>query len=751
MLFSFPVTETPFNPPGIAFTFLGNTLTAEFLADLTIEKDSGLFLNSVALNLQGATSRTPIGVGIGVTRPNGLMTVEDSKTGILGLADPGACQPASQSEFTVENLTSACPTAMEVATFRAAVDLRIDSDPSAGTFVCQAANGSADLTRLQERTFQALRLMQFLPFDAPLLWTPKPLFDWFTGAIRGIRYRGDIPFSFCCDPPGYINIQTSVGVLEYPTNSEVVISLADLLIHEARHNEGLPHTCGTWDQTLPELGAWGTVIYYNEWAAFHTGNFLKSKLPGQSAFYQSWVWGAAQSDLEFAICDHTGGMAVSPAAVDFGAQTVGVASAPRTLAITLTQGGPALIGGISLEAANASDFTVTSPPCAGVTLPPSCTVVVRFVPAMTGLRSAQLRVTFGSGIQRTVSLSGTGVPGSTCSYTLSSLGQSIAGGGGFGTVSIMTPDGCNWEAVSDAQWLSIASGRIGSGKGTVAFTAGLNPNSGQRIGRITIAGQTFTVSQSGTVATIRDVRSAAGYGGMLNFSSGSWLEIKGTGLASATREWQASDFNGRNAPTSLGGVSVYINGIPGFVYYTKPDDQLGPSQVNVQAPADLAIGPVTVTVSNSAGVSNTFVAQKTDIAPGMLAPASFQVGGKQYLAASYPGEYVFVGNPNLVEGAPFRPAKPNDVIWTYGIGFGEVAPPIPPGEVASQASQLRAPVSFQFGPATVTPSYAGLYPTYVGLYLFVLRVPDVPDGDHQIVVRVNGQPVPQILYLTVKR
>ena len=57
-------------------------------------------------------------------------------------------------------------------------------------------------------------------------------------------------------------------------------------------------------------------------------------------------------------------------------------------------------------------------------------------------------------------------------------------------------------------------------------------------------------------------------------------------------------------------------------------------------------------------------------------------------------------------------------------------------------TQLIAQVQFQFGPALVTPYYAGFYPNFIGLDLFGLVVPDV---------RVNGQPVAQTLYLTVKR
>jgi hypothetical protein len=76
---------------------------------------------------------------------------------------------------TVDDLHISCPSAGEVNAFKAALAISWESDPTAGTLVCRTANGSADLTRLQERTFQALRLMQVVSFDAPLPWTTKPL------------------------------------------------------------------------------------------------------------------------------------------------------------------------------------------------------------------------------------------------------------------------------------------------------------------------------------------------------------------------------------------------------------------------------------------------------------------------------------------------------------------------------------------------------------------------------------------------
>ena len=61
-------------------------------------------------------------------------------------------------------------------------------------------------------------------------------------------------------------------------------------------------------------------------------------------------------------------------------------------------------------------------------------------------------------------------------------------------------------------------------------------------------------------------------------------------------------------------------------------------------------------------------------------------------------------------------------------------------------------VSISFGQTPANLTCKGLYGSYVGLYLFIIEVPDVPDGDYPINVTVNGQLIQQgPLFLTVKR
>jgi Viral BACON domain/Putative binding domain, N-terminal len=83
---------------------------------------------------------------------------------------------------------------------------------------------------------------------------------------------------------------------------------------------------------------------------------------------------------------------------------------------------------------------------------------------------------------------------SGCSVTLSANNQSFAAAGGQGAVRVDSSGGCQWQAVSNAAWISIQSGTSGTGGGEVRFQVA--PNTGAaRNGTIAIGGQAFTVNQ----------------------------------------------------------------------------------------------------------------------------------------------------------------------------------------------------------------------------------------------------------------
>jgi len=82
-----------------------------------------------------------------------------------------------------------------------------------------------------------------------------------------------------------------------------------------------------------------------------------------------------------------------------------------------------------------------------------------------------------------------------CTYSLSPMNDTVDKQGGTGRVSVNTQSGCTWTAVSNVGWITITSGSSGTGNGTVNFTVAANTTGDTRNGTLTIAGQTFTVTE----------------------------------------------------------------------------------------------------------------------------------------------------------------------------------------------------------------------------------------------------------------
>ncbi|HMF58118.1 MAG TPA: DNA/RNA non-specific endonuclease [Pyrinomonadaceae bacterium] len=85
----------------------------------------------------------------------------------------------------------------------------------------------------------------------------------------------------------------------------------------------------------------------------------------------------------------------------------------------------------------------------------------------------------------------------TCTFTLDKTSANFSSDGGTGTVNVTTLNGCAWTAVSNDNWITISAGAAGDGNGAVNFSVAANGDTA-RAGTITIAGQTVTITQSGS-------------------------------------------------------------------------------------------------------------------------------------------------------------------------------------------------------------------------------------------------------------
>lgn len=98
------------------------------------------------------------------------------------------------------------------------------------------------------------------------------------------------------------------------------------------------------------------------------------------------------------------------------------------------------------------------------------------------------------------------ITSAACSYSISPSSVSPSSTSGNGSVSVTATSGCSWTAVSNnSDWLTVTSGSSGSGNGTTTYAYTANGASSPRIGTITIAGKTFTVTQEGTGSSSQGV------------------------------------------------------------------------------------------------------------------------------------------------------------------------------------------------------------------------------------------------------
>ncbi len=173
----------------------------------------------------------------------------------------------------------------------------------------------------------------------------------------------------------------------------------------------------------------------------------------------------------------------------------------------------------------------------------------------------------------------------------------------------------------------------------------------------------FVLSAPGgpPVVTPAGILSASAFGGFAAIAPGSWVEIYGTNLAASTTTWSGDDFKNGVAPTSLGGVSVSVGGKAAFLDYVSP------GQVNALVASDTPSGAMPVVVTNANGVSEQFWLIVNPTQPGLLAPSTFQIGGKQYVAGILP-DGTFALPQNAITGVASRPAKAGEngnFLWRW--------------------------------------------------------------------------------------
>ena len=214
--------------------------------------------------------------------------------------------------------------------------------------------------------------------------------------------------------------------------------------------------------------------------------------------------------------------------------------------------------------------------------------------------------------------------------------------------------------------------------------------------------------------------------------SGEWVSIYGTNLANRTATW-AGDF-----PTALGGTSVTIGGMAGYLSYVSP------AQINVQIPDIAATGVTPVVITNAAGSGSS------TLTLAALGPYFFQLDGRHVAGiilrpngggAFGGGTYDILGPTGSSLGYPTIAATAGDVIELFGTGFGPTDPAVPAGQPFSGAAPAITPVTLRINNVNIAPTFVGL--SGAGLFQFNVTVPSgLGTGDVPLQAIVDGVQTP---------
>jgi subtilisin family serine protease len=267
---------------------------------------------------------------------------------------------------------------------------------------------------------------------------------------------------------------------------------------------GCDEACGYDQATKDALDALGHAGVLNVFAAGNNGSNLDANPPASLFFPAGY-----DSPTLLSIGSSTSADSISGFS-NFGAVSVDL-FAPGSSILSTTNGSNSSYGlnsGTSMACPHAAGaaalLAAAHPHLSALSLKASLMNNVDAVPAMAGRAVTGGRLNVARAIQNPT----------LCAYNLGSNGQTVGSAGGNLSVNVASPANCGWEAISNANWITVGAGRVGAGNGTVTLAVAANPGA-ERTGTATIAGQTFTVTQSSGAPSIsiNDVSVAEGNSG----------------------------------------------------------------------------------------------------------------------------------------------------------------------------------------------------------------------------------------------
>ena len=369
-------------------------------------------------------------------------------------------------------------------------------------------------------------------------------------------------------------------------------------------------------------------------------------------------------------------------------------------------------------------------------------------------------------------------PGVSCTYSLSVSSQTIASGAASGSVNVLTTAGCSWTASSNASWISVSSGATGTGNGPVGFAIQANTTGATRTGTLTIAGHTFTITQSAsstagvsitTGTTLPPATQNSPYSTTLAATGGTppytWTSsgtlppgltlstagvIGGTPIASGSYPFTATVTDNTGGRSSAV-LSLVVNsaGTQTFSFVTAsfPDAVIGQSYSQQVLTTGGCVSPFHPNASISAtgnfppGLSLQFSGSEAIIAGTPTSTGTFNISLSATDACAVTITHAFSIAVDLIAPAPAQfSASPTSLTFTYVTGGAQPANQSFALSSSTPNASFTASVTSGGGwlavvggaagstPATVTVGIASLSTLTAGTYMGVVTIAPVNAG-----------------------
>ena len=201
--------------------------------------------------------------------------------------------------------------------------------------------------------------------------------------------------------------------------------------------------------------------------------------------------------------------------------------------------------------------------------------------------------------------------GETCSYEISPSSSSGGTLGGSSSFSVITNrQSCPWEAVSNANWITLTSGITGSGNRTVNYSFSTNEDTTERTGTVSVAGLTFTFNQIANETCSYIISPSFQNRGATNGSSSFSIQT-----SRQSCPWEA--ISNANWIVVTGSVLGVGNGTVNYSHASNTD--------GIERTGTISIGGLTFTVSQTAEPCSYQLSSSSAIGGSFGGSSSFNV------------------------------------------------------------------------------------------------------------------------------